>query len=387
MKIALILRQSKIIGGLERVVISLANELARKKNVVIEIILLNNGGILATLFSPSIKIVEMRLCGENGEGAHFYNPKLFLPSSNLVKYLKKSSFDVVMPAGTGMSFLLGWLQFLYRFSHLLLLSTHNAFEAQMEGRSCIVKYIRLICARFLFRQGDVCICVSKGLAEELKQLKIISYSKIEIIYNPIISSEILSQLELPTTHLWFYEKSKHPLLISVGRLTLQKRVDVQIQALRYLRNEYGIEARLMILGDGEEKKKLEYLAKILNIEDSVLFLGFVPAPLVYVARADVFILSSQYEGFGNVLVEALACGVNVVSTDCTHGPREIIQDGKWGRLVPVNDVSALARAIYETLSSPLSADFLKIRAKDFTAERAAKTYYDIMLQKIKGDRT
>jgi glycosyltransferase involved in cell wall biosynthesis len=133
----------------------------------------------------------------------------------------------------------------------------------------------------------------------------------------------------------------------------------------------------MLIGDGPERIFLESLVNSLNLKDYVEFVGFVSNPLAYMTKADLFVLSSQFEGFPAVLIETLACGVNVVSTDCEHGPREILGDGKWGRLVPVQDISALSKAIHETLLHPLPAEFLKARGNEFTVNRASEAYYDV----------
>ncbi len=124
------------------------------------------------------------------------------------------------------------------------------------------------------------------------------------------------------------------------------------------------DCRLVILGEGELRPELEALVRELDVQDSVQLPGFVNNPYAWMSRAELFVLSSAWEGFGNVLVEAMACGATVVSTDCPSGPSEILEGGKWGPLVPVGDVDALAERMLEALSSPTDVN-AKLRARDF----------------------
>jgi glycosyltransferase involved in cell wall biosynthesis len=139
-----------------------------------------------------------------------------------------------------------------------------------------------------------------------------------------------------------------------------------------------------VLGEGPQLGELEALAASLGIADRVQFLGFRANPFALFARASVFILSSRYEGFGNVLAEALACGTPIVSTDCESGPAEILGGGDYGRLVPVGDDAAMAVAIEQSLTDPIDPAKLKTRSKSFTVDVAAAQYmalYDKVLGK------
>jgi glycosyltransferase involved in cell wall biosynthesis len=371
MKIAFIFTEFNF-GGIQRVITLLANRFALENNNSVEIILLEKAGVLASNLSSKVKVVELGYVGRTS----FFMPKIFLPSSPLVRYLKLSEFDLVMSFATGPNLVLCWLKLLYRFQFTLILSIHGVFSLLTENRPYILRYLKLISERTLFKQGDACVCVSKGLAKMMEKLDIMPKKRIHVIYNPVISPELLLQLDLPVVHPWF-KKNNSPLLISAGRLDKFKGFDHLIRSFYLLRKEYTVDAHLMILGDGPEKFFLESLINDLHIEGNVELLGFVTNPLAYIAKADAFVLASQYEGFGNVIVEAIACGVNVVCTDCRYGPREILEDGKWGRLVPLGDINALTKAIYDTLLHPLPIDFLKTRSNDFTVERVFDTYNDL----------
>jgi glycosyltransferase involved in cell wall biosynthesis len=175
--------------------------------------------------------------------------------------------------------------------------------------------------------------------------------KIKVIYNPVITPELFARAEEPLDHPWF-RPGEPPVVLGVGRLTQAKDFPTLIRAFALVRKERP--ARLMILGEGEERPKLEALVRELRLEEDVALPGFVDNPYKYMKRAAVFVLSSRWEGFGIVLVEAMALGTPVVATDCPSGPAEILENGKWGRLVPPGDPEALAKAILDTLEGGVS---------------------------------
>lgn len=238
---------------------------------------------------------------------------------------------------------------------------------------------RLIPAmRRAYLQADKIIAVSHGVAEDLVQTLGISSQAIEVVYNPVVSSDWEQRLSELIDHPWFGAQ-EIPVVIAVGRLARQKDYPTLLRAFAKLRASRPV--RLAILGSGNAKVKtrLEALAKDLNVADWVAFLGFQPNPLPYIARANLLVLSSRWEGLPNVLIEALACGTPVVSTDCPSGPAEILENGRYGRLVPVGDVDALARAMAEVLDWPPKPELLKARARDFEEAKAIEAYRTILL--------
>jgi len=160
----------------------------------------------------------------------------------------------------------------------------------------------------------------------------------------------------------------------VGRLTEQKDIPTTLRAFERISKSQDVE--LVLLGEGELRGKLRDLAWDLGIEESVHMPGFVDNPFPYMRAADVLVLSSRWEGFGNVLVEAMACGTPVVSTECPGGPPEILRDGKYGKLVPVGDHKALADAVTQTLENPIGASRFVDRAIDFDYQKITKNYED-----------
>jgi glycosyltransferase involved in cell wall biosynthesis len=148
-----------------------------------------------------------------------------------------------------------------------------------------------------------------------------------------------------------------------------------IEAFSRLPKNVG--AKLMILGEGSLRTHLQDLVHSLNLAESVAFLGFQANPFKFMKSCDVFVLSSNFEGLPNVLLQALACGAKVVSTDCNSGPREILEDGKWGQLVPVNDVEALTQAIVTAFDGDQLVD-VKERARQFSVGNSVRQYLRLL---------
>jgi glycosyltransferase involved in cell wall biosynthesis len=171
--------------------------------------------------------------------------------------------------------------------------------------------------------------------------------RIQVIYNPIITPELRAKAQVPLEHPWF-RPGHLPVILAVGRLTAQKDFRTLITAFAQVRKNR--QARLLILGEGEERRALEMLAEQLGVESDVGLPGFVQNPYPYMCGASLFVLSSRWEGLPGVLIEALYCGVPLISMDCPSGPREILAKGQYGQLLPVGDVDALAQAIIATLN-------------------------------------
>ena len=236
------------------------------------------------------------------------------------------------------------------------------------------KWRALLASRLVCRalpQADAIVAVSRGVAGEWSKAAHIPRDRITTIYNPVVGRDLPTLARTPLGHPWF-EAGMPPVILGAGRLVEQKDYPTLIRAFAAVRKQRP--ARLVVLGEGEHRGRLEALAANLGLAAHVSFTGFVANPFPYMARAGVFVLSSRWEGLGNVLIEALACGCPVVSTDCPSGPAEILEGGEYGRLVAVGDHAALAAAILATLDDPPPRQRLVARGMWFTAERAARRY-------------
>ena len=231
----------------------------------------------------------------------------------------------------------------------------------------------------LYPKSNAIVAVSQGVAEDLIYNYGVPEEKVSVIFNPVVTKELFDMALEDISHPWF-EQNRLPVILAVGRLAKAKDYPTLFRAFSLVRQVRP--AKLLILGEGEERANLERLAIDLGIQNDVSMPGFVDNPFAFMSKASVFVLSSAWEGLPTVLVEALACGCPVVATDCRSGPREILDNGRYGRLVPVGDYEALAKAILETLDNPdFPADRqTRIqRAMEFSVDAAVDKYLKVLL--------
>ncbi|MGX2032803.1 glycosyltransferase [Methylocaldum gracile] len=253
------------------------------------------------------------------------------------------------------------------------LGTH--LSAAMANKPALIRWARQWPMREMYSAVDRIVAVSEGVAEDTRRIAKLPPEKIVVIRNPVITPEMMEKSRMPVDHPWF-ASSDVPVILGAGRLTRQKDFSTLIRA--FARVRAFIDSRLVILGEGRLRPSLEKLAADLGIADAVALLGHVANPYAYMARSSLFVLSSAWEGSPNVLTEALALGTPVVSTDCPSGPREILRDGLYGPLVPVGDVERLADAMLNTLQFPLENRLLREAASEYTVERSAARYLEVL---------
>lgn len=260
----------------------------------------------------------------------------------------------------------------------IVVSEHSHFAVSLPK---LMRRARVLAPamRRAYLQADGIIAVSRGVAEGLVHSLGIPKERIAVIYNPVVGEDLFKRMREPVDHPWFCGQAI-PVVVAVGRLARQKDYPTLLRAFAMLRRQRVV--RLAILGSGNDRVRgrLESLAENLGVAADVAFLGFIPNPWPYIARANLLVLSSLWEGLPTVLIEALACGTPVVSTDCPSGPAEILEGGRYGRLVPVGDAEALAAAMAETLDHSPEPERLRERAADFDEARAIKAYQSILLK-------
>ena len=223
--------------------------------------------------------------------------------------------------------------------------------------------------RILFPAAAHLVTISRGLAENVSAVVGVPGSRITTVHNPAFTPEIVRDAETPPDHPWFRD-SGPPVVLGVGRLVPQKDFPTLIDAFRRVRTERP--CRLLILGEGPNRAELEGRVRSLGLDEVVSLPGWAENPYAFMARAALFVLSSRHEGFGNVLVEALACGCPVVSTDCPAGPSEILNDPDL--LAPVGDPEALAQVMLQALDRPVDKAALRACAARFSVKRAVNGY-------------
>ena len=252
-----------------------------------------------------------------------------------------------------------------------VLSEHAPLSRQIEQQDNWRYRILPRLLRFAYRRADALVAVSQGVRDDLQQLLGVS-QPVEIIHNPVLAGDFSEEMLLPPAEPWLNDGNLQ-VVLSMSRLSEEKDLPTLLRAFALVHRQRP-STRLLLAGEGSERGRLEALVRELALDDVVRLPGRVATPLSWMRQAAVFVLASRFEGFGNVLVEAMACGTPVVSTDCPVGPREILDDGRLGRLVPVGDAEALAQAIMHALESPQPPAEAAIRAQGFTQQAAATSY-------------
>lgn len=253
------------------------------------------------------------------------------------------------------------------------LGTH--LSAALEGRDALRRWLRTAPMRRLYAGVEHLVCVSDGVREDAARLTGLPAARLSVVRNPVITPRLAQLACLPPEPPLPADPGQ-PLIVAAGRLTVQKDFTTLLHAFALLRRMRP--ARLAILGEGRERAALSALATALGVADAVLLPGFLPNPWAWMARAQLFALSSRWEGSPNVLTEAMALGVPVVATDCPSGPRELLAGGLHGPLVPVGDAAALAAAMHATLDHPPAPDALRAAVADYSAEAASARYLQLL---------
>jgi glycosyltransferase involved in cell wall biosynthesis len=227
-----------------------------------------------------------------------------------------------------------------------------------------------------YRHAAAVVAVSRGVADHLTSRVGLAADRVVVIHNPIVFPGLTERAAVPLAEPW-YGAGAPPVILGIGRLEPQKDFATLIRAVALLRRERPV--RLRILGEGPLRADLEAQVRAAGLEDAVQLPGFCANPFAEMRQAAVVVLSSIFEGFGNVLVEAMACGTAVVSTDCPSGPAEILEGGRLGPLVPVGDAEALAAAIGATLDCPPDPAALRARAEDFAVDQVVERYLAVLV--------
>jgi glycosyltransferase involved in cell wall biosynthesis len=285
-------------------------------------------------------------------------------------------FDFLLPVYTQMRALMA-KRFMYprETGMKVILSQRNMFTMD---RGFIQTRLRFARSRVFYPQAAACVCISNGVADEMRTTGLLPPEKIHVIYNPIVTDELKAQMEMPVPpgRVERFGKAGHREILAVGRLGSQKNFATLIRAFAIFRERFD-DARLTILGEGKQRPMLEGLARELGISDRLCMPGYELNPYPYMKHASLLVSTSLYEGFCNVVAEALACGCNVVSTDCPSGPSEILDGGKYGWLAGVGDPRDVALKMTEAISFPIPGDVLMKRAAFFSEARTVDGYCEL----------
>ena len=264
----------------------------------------------------------------------------------------------------------------------LIATIHTATSRDDKAGKPIVKKLNTLSSRIIYPLADEIVAVSNAVADDLARYLKMNRSRIKTIYNPVVTKSLLEKAAQKAEHRFF--DADVPVLISVGRLSEQKDFPNLIKAFYIVKKQ--LDARLIILGEGEDRKALEDLVQDLQLSDFIDMPGFVDNPYAFMAASDLFVSSSAWEGLPTVLIEAMASGSNVVATDCPGGTSEILEAGKYGAMVPVNNSQALAEAIINTLAKPPDESLVAKRARSFSDRVATDNYLKLIYVSVGIDK-
>lgn len=318
-------------GGEEKIMINLTKRLL-SDGFEIDLLLVKNKGALVDMVPERVNIID-------------FETSILFSIFGVIAYLRRRR-PVVLVSTLELTNLIAILAALIsRVPTRIVIRI--AITVSQQKRSYLKKKLETYLFRFFYPKADEIIAVSNAVMEDLSAYARIDKQRIRIIYNPIMHPSNYSRAKEQSSHPWLAEGNLVPVILGVGRLTLQKDFSTLIHAFAAVRDK--MECKLMILGEGEGRSELLSLVQQLGLNDDVDMPGFVSNPYAYISKASVFVLSSLWEGLPSVVIEALALGCPIVSTDCPSGVSEILDDGKYGEIVPMRDVPAMAAAIVKTL--------------------------------------
>ncbi|WP_267531679.1 glycosyltransferase [Acinetobacter oleivorans] len=331
-KVAFFMRSAQG-GGAERVMISVANSFL-EKGYDVDFIFVHAEGPFIKEIHKNINIIDLK-----SKRAIYSLFKFYF-------YLLKNKPNTLISALNYINLIAIFSCFFIVFNRpKVIVTEHGTLSAvtkDLEGTGKIVPKLM----KLLYPYAQKIVCVSNGVADDLADQLNIDRENINTIYNPIDFEYINNKKDLPLIHPWV--GTDIPIILGAGRLVDVKNFPLLINA--FLKVRAKVNCRLVIIGEGEKRKDLELLITASPFPDDILLYGFTDNPYQWMKAAKVFVLSSNTEGLPTVLIEALACGVKVISTDCPYGPREILDNGRYGVLVEVGNIDELASTIVNSLT-------------------------------------
>lgn len=361
------------LGGIAQNSIKLSREFVNKGHNV-TFILHRYGGEYTAIMPESISIENLKVS----------NVLFALP--RIEKYIKTHDIDLLITSrDLNNSLVLLWNHIRkIQCNHLMATCHTNAIIEHREFKRIsrkIKTFVYMKLARMTYKWADSIVCVSKGVAEATAKYSNIPIEKIKVIYNPIVTEDFEERKNEIITEAFWKDTNGKKVLIGAGRLTEQKNWPLLIKAFSKI-SKIDDNAILIILGEGELRGALETLINNLGLSEKVIMPGYISNPLKFVSKSDLFISTSNWEGFGNAIAEALATGTKVIATDCPSGPAEILDYGKYGVLVPTEDEEMLVKAIQECLHKDWDKELLVNRGLDFSTEKIAEEYLKVVSMRL-----
>lgn len=323
-------------GGAQRSMLNLARGLARR-GFRIDLLLARADGPYMSDIPDSVRLIDLKC------------KRVLKSVVPLVRYLRSEQPTAMLSALGHVNLVALWARRLAGVSTRLIISERNQFSHRSKhSAKRIDRFLVPWLAKRFYPWADRVVAVSNGVADDLAFQIPILRPRICTIYNPVARPKLFEMARQTVDHPWFQSTSP-PVVVAAGHLHAQKDFSTLIRAIGGVQKNQPV--RLLILGEGPERSALERMIEERGLQDVVSLPGFTQNPYAFMSRAALFVLSSRYEGLPGVLIEAMCCGAPVIATDCPSGPREILQDGKYGSLVPVGDAEAMAESIQSALKN------------------------------------
>lgn len=351
------------LGGLERLMTVLANEWVAL-GWQVDVVMLQREGVLIDSLPESCRIINLHVT------------KLRKAASPFAAYLRENRPHVTILAMWPLTVIGTWAWLRAGRPGCVGVSEHANLKELPEYAQFLKKWLMKFSIGIFHRIATRRIAVSEGVADSMAAVGLLSRRTIDVIYNPA-AYRYAEGFELRPNPLPTCAATSAKRILAVGTLKAQKDYPTLLAAFSQLAADNDVQ--LTILGDGPMRSSVEDLIAKLSLQERVHLIGGVPDPTSWFRSADLFVLSSRFEGFGNVIVEALQWGIPVVSTDCPSGPREILENGRYGKLVPVGNAEALAEAMAASLLETPDRALLEARARDFSPRPIALQYLSVML--------
>ncbi len=347
-------------GGAERMMIHTANQLA--KNTRVTFLSLTGGEDLKPELQNNVKLIS------------FEKKKTLASIPAVLRFLKTEKPDVLISTQIHVNLVAMLLKIVFRTKTKIILREATSPGAQFmyfrDARSRAVKWM----VKMFYPKADAIIAICESVKDNLVDHRFAKREQVSVIFNPVVNQHLIEGMKADVEDKFFLDGV--PVIISSGRLAPVKNFSLLIQSFYKLSQKQ--DARLIIIGEGEERLKLESMISALGLNDKVKLPGMKPNPYPYLKKSSVYVLTSLFEGLPNALIEAMACGLQLISVDCPGGSAEVLMNGKLGQLVPVNNAESLANAMLEAVQNPVSKSILLEGAKRFEAEKISLQYLNLV---------
>lgn len=346
-------------GGAQRAMVRYANALS-DRGYDTTVLVLNASGAFKAELSDKVTLITLSA------------NRILTAIPAIIKELKRIKPEVVMVTEPACNIAMIIARYLSGIETRLLIREGLFPSVAVKESPYFQTRLSYKLAPYLYKKADIIVAIASEMADDLSSFLNIPREKITLIpINPVVTPKLYELANEKVNHPWLIEKNK-PVIISVGRLEAQKDFKTLVNAFCLLRKD--VDCKLIIIGDGTLQEELTQQIKMSGYEDDIDLAGFSVNPFSFMSNADLLVLSSRYEGLPNTLIEALACGVPSVATDCKSGPRDIFDNGKFGLLVPVGDEVQMATAMKQTLDSPIDRNILKERGAEYTLDKSIDAY-------------